>query len=180
MAETPASRIAEIPEDKQSPEQKAALAALVKGRGRVLTPYKIWLHSPKVALAMEQLGTYLNKASSLSEREVELAIALVAHHWRGDYVFTVHAKRCRELGLPESAIEAIRQNRLPDLASPRERAICEVAKAAQEKGPGEDAMFDRAVAVLGRNGLAELLALLGYYSAVAMAMKLHRVPIPAT
>ena len=40
-------------------------------------------------------------------------------------------------------------------------------------------MFERATKALGRNGLAEVLALFGYYSAVAIAMKLHRVPIPA-
>ena len=33
--------------------------------------------------------------------------------------------------------------------------------------------------VTPRGPLAEVLALLGYYSAVAMAMKLHRVPVPA-
>jgi hypothetical protein len=41
-----------------------------------------------------------------------------------------------------------------------------------------DELFERAVKVLGRNGVAELCALLGYYTAVGMAMKLHQVPIP--
>ena len=46
-------------------------------------------------------------------------------------------------------------------------------------GAGSDEVFDRAERLLGRNGIAEVLALLGYYSAVAMAVKLHRVPLPA-
>jgi hypothetical protein len=37
----------------------------------------------------------------------------------------------------------------------------------------------RAERLLGRNGIAEVLALLGYYSSVSMGMKLHRVPVPA-
>jgi 4-carboxymuconolactone decarboxylase len=68
---------------------------------------------------------------------------------------------------------------VPDLASPRERAIYDLAKMGEEAGPGADDKFEGAVKALGRNGVAEVLALLGYYSAVAMAMKLHRVPIPA-
>jgi 4-carboxymuconolactone decarboxylase len=40
-------------------------------------------------------------------------------------------------------------------------------------------VFARAEKVLGRNGIAEVLILLGYYSSVAMGMKLHRVPVPA-
>ena len=70
------SRIAEIPAEKLTAEQKSVFDALVQGRGRLLTPYKIWIHSPKTAAAMEQIGTYLNKHGSLSEREVELGIVL--------------------------------------------------------------------------------------------------------
>ena len=173
------SRIAEIPEASLSPEQKSVFEALVKGRGRLLTPYKIWIHSPKTAAAMEQIGTYLNKHGSLSEREVELAIVLIAHHWKGEYVYAAHVKRCLELGVPQGVIDAIRTDRAPDLTSSRERAIYEVAKMGEQPGAGADDAFERAVKALGRNGLAEVLALLGYYSAVAMAMKLHRVPIPA-
>ena len=172
-------RIEEIPEPKLTPEQKSVFEALVKGRGRLLTPYKIWIHSPKTAAAMEQIGTYLNKHGSLSEREVELGIVLIAHHWKGDYVYAAHVKRCLELGVPQGVIDAIKANRAPDLASPREQAIYDLAKMGEEAGPGADERFERCVKALGRNGVAEVLALLGYYSAVAMAMKLHRVPIPA-
>jgi 4-carboxymuconolactone decarboxylase len=173
------NRIAEIPEDKLTQEQKSVFDALVKGRGRLLTPYKIWIHSPKTADAMERLGTFLNKAGSLSEREVELGIVLIAHHWKGDYVYAAHVKRCLELGVPQGVIDAIKANRAPDLANPREQAIYELAKMGEEAGPGADDRFERCTKALGRNGVAEVLALLGYYSAVAMAMKLHRVPIPA-
>jgi 4-carboxymuconolactone decarboxylase len=172
------NRIAEIPEDKLTQEQKSVFDALVKGRGRLLTPYKIWIHSPKTADAMERLGTFLNKAGSLSEREVELGIVLIAHHWKGEYVFAAHVKRCVELGVSYGVIDAIRSDQVPDLATPRERAIYELSKMAAEPGAGPDAAFERAVAVLGRDGVAEVLALLGYYSAVAIAMKLHQVPIP--
>ncbi|HEX9837087.1 MAG TPA: carboxymuconolactone decarboxylase, partial [Alphaproteobacteria bacterium] len=102
------SRIQEIPEDKLTAEQAQVFKDLVAGRGRLLTPYKIWIHSPKLAAAMERIGTFLNKASSLTEREVELVICLIAHHWKGDYVFAAHEKRCLELGYPKAAIDAIR------------------------------------------------------------------------
>jgi 4-carboxymuconolactone decarboxylase len=171
-------RIAEIPEDKLTAEQKAVFDALVKGRGRLLTPYKIWIHSPKTAEAMERLGTFLNKAGSLSEREVELGIVLIAHHWKGEYVYAAHVKRCLELGVPQGVIDAIRAGKEPDFATQRERSIYDLAKMGEQAGAGPDEAFDRAVRTLGRNGVAEVLALLGYYSAVAMAMKLHRVPLP--
>src|SRR5579884_2797729 len=75
------SRILDIPENEYSPEQKQAIDALLQGRGRLLMPYRVWIHSPYLAQAMERLGTFLNKQSSLSQREVELAIVLAARHW---------------------------------------------------------------------------------------------------
>ena len=94
-------------------------------------------------------------------------------------MFAAHVKRLKELGVADGVIDAIKRGAVPDLASPRERAIYDIAKTLEQPGPGPDEVFDRATKILGRNGLAELLALLGYYSAVAMAMKLHRVPVPA-
>ena len=171
------SRLLEIPADELTAEQQAGVDALLAGRGRLLAPYKIWLHSPQLMMAMEQLGTFLNKRSSLSEREVELGICLAAHQWAGEYVFESHAARCLNLGLTQAAIDAIRLNRVPELPTERERAIYDVARMAAQPGPGEDETFDGAVGALGRDGLAETICLLGYYSAVAIGMKLHRVPV---
>lgn len=178
MADGP-SRILEIPEDKLTPEQRAGIEAVVGGRGRLLTPYKIWIHSPTLMRALETLGTFLNKKGSLSEREVELGIVLTAHHWHGEYVQAAHVKRLRELGVSEPVLDALKRGATPDLSDARERALYDVFKTIEAAGAGADDVFERASKVLGRNGLAEALALFGYYSAVAIAMKLHRVRIPA-
>ncbi len=177
MAES--SRIKEIPENEMTAEQRKALADLVAGRGKVLTPYKIWIHSPKLAAAMETLGTFLNKASSLSEREVELVICISANHWKGEYVWAAHVKRCLELGFGQSVFDAIRAGQAPNLDDERERAIYDLAKISMEPGGGSDEVFSRSDKLLGRNGIAEVLALLGYYSAVSMGVKLHRVAVRA-
>jgi 4-carboxymuconolactone decarboxylase len=179
MSDAGPARILEIPPEQLSPAQKAGIEAVIGGRGRLLTPYKIWLHSPTLMRALETLGTFLNKACSLSEREVELGIVLTAHHWHGAYVYAAHVRRLKELGVSQPVINAIGAGTTPDLTDPRERAIYDLAQAAAAPGPGPDAIFERAVKALGRDGLAEVLALFGYYSAVAIAMKLHRVPVPS-
>lgn len=172
-------RIKEIPQGGMSAEQTKVFEDLVAGRGRLLTPYKIWIHSPKLAAALETIGTFLNKASSLSEREVELTICIIANHWKGEYVWAAHVKRCLELGFPQNVFDAIRAGQAPKLDDERERAIYDLAKISMEPGGGPDEVFIRAEKLLGRNGVAEVLGLLGYYSSVSMGMKLHRVPVPA-
>lgn len=171
-------RIKEIPENELTPEQAKVFKDLVAGRGRLLTPYKIWIHSPKLAAALETIGTFLNKASSLTEREVELAICIIANHWKGEYVWAAHVKMCRDLGFSQEVFDAIRAGQTPALDNERERAVYDLAMIAMAPGGGSDEVFERADRLLGRNGIAEVIALLGYYSSVAMGMKLHRVPVP--
>ena len=178
MADGP-SRILDIPEEELTAEQKKVFDDLVAGRGRLLTPYRIWIHSPQLAAAMETIGTFLNKKGVLTEREVELVIVVIASHWQGDYVQAAHVKRCLELGYPRAALDAIKAGGTPDLPDAREKAVFDLCRIAMAPGGGSDAVYDEAADLLGRDGLAEVLALLGYYSAVAMAMKLHRVPVPA-
>ena len=173
------ARIKEIPENELTPEQAKVFNDLVAGRGKLLTPYKIWIHSPRLAAALETIGTFLNKKSSLTEREVELVICIAANHWKGDYVWTVHMRMCVKLGYPQAVFDAIRAGQDPQLDNERERAVFDLAKIAMEPGGGSDEVFARAEKLLGRNGIAEVVALLGYYSSVAMGMKLHRLPIPA-
>jgi 4-carboxymuconolactone decarboxylase len=173
------TRIKDIPENELTPEQAKVFKDLVAGRGRLLTPYRIWIHSPKLAAALETLGTFLNKKSSLSEREVELVICIAANHWKGEYVWTVHVRTCVNLGIPQSVFDAIRAGQDPVLDNERERAVYDLTTIAMALDAGPDEVFARAERLLGRNGIAEVLALLGYYSSVAMGVKLHRVPVPA-
>ena len=86
------NRLLEIPPDKLSQAQAKVFEQLTAGRGRILGPYKIWIHSPSVASGMEQIGTFLNKHSSLSKREVEICILVIAQHWQGDYVRQAHIR----------------------------------------------------------------------------------------
>jgi 4-carboxymuconolactone decarboxylase len=66
----------------------------------------------------------------------------------------------------------------PALADAHERAVYRFVGALVAGTKLSDADFAEIEAVLGRNGIAEVLVLLGYYTSVALAMKVHEVPIP--
>jgi 4-carboxymuconolactone decarboxylase len=172
------NRIQEIPPEKLTPEQATIFEQLTAGRGRILGPYKIWIHSPAVASGMEQLGTFLNKRSSLSRREVEIGILVIAQHWQADYVRQAHIREGKAAGLSPETIDAILAGQDPKLADPHERAVHRFAAALVGGTKLSDAEFAEIEGALGRAGIAEVLSLLGYYTAVSMAMKVHQVPIP--
>jgi len=172
------NRMLEIPPDKLTPEQTAVFDQLVAGRGRILGPYKVWIHSPTIASGMENIGTYLNKRGSLSSREVEIGILLIAQHWDADYVRQAHVREGKRVGLSQETIDALLAGNDPRLTDPHERAVYDFAAALISGAKLSDAKFGETERALGRNGIAELLVLLGYYTSVALAMKVHEVPIP--
>ena len=174
------NRILEIPPEKLSSEQSKVFDQLTAGRGRILGPYKIWIHSPTVASGMEQIGTFLNKFCSLSKREVEIGILVIAQHWDADYVRQAHIKMGRQVGLSQDIIDAVLAGRDPKLTDPHERAVHRFVTALVASRKLPDAEFAEIEKALGRAGIAEVLVLLGYYTSVAMAMKVHEVPIPPT
>jgi 4-carboxymuconolactone decarboxylase len=172
------NRILEIPPEKLTPEQATVFDQLTAGRGRILGPYKIWIHSPPVASGMERIGTFLNKQSSLSKREVEIGILVIAQHWQADYVRQAHIREGKAAGLTQETIDAILAGADPKLGDAHEHAVYRFAAALVAGAKLSDAEFAEIETALGREGVAEVLALLGYYTSVSLAMKVHEVPIP--
>jgi 4-carboxymuconolactone decarboxylase len=172
------NRIAEISPDALTPEQAKIFDQLTAGRGRILAPYKVWIHSPTLASGMEHIGTFLNKRSSLSAREVEIGILIIANHWQGDYVVAAHIREGKKVGLTQEVIDAILQGADPKLTDPHEHAVHRYASLLVAGSKLSDTDFGEIEKILGRAGIAEVLVLLGYYSSVALAMKVHQVPIP--
>jgi 4-carboxymuconolactone decarboxylase len=172
------NRLLEPSPDQLTPAQKEVFSRLVAGRGRILGPYKIWIHSPVVADGMEHIGTYLNKKGSLSKREVEIGILVIAQHWNADYVRQAHIREGKAVGLTPETIDAILAGRDPKLADPHEHAVHRFAAALVSGTKLSDAEFGEIEKIIGRAGVAEVLVLLGYYTSVALGMKVHEVPIP--
>ncbi len=170
------SRMQDIPPEAMTAAQKEVFEQLVAGRGKILAPYRVWIHSHEVASRMESLGTYLNKRSLLTTREVEIGILVIARHWQSPYVIAAHIRAGLEAGLPKESIDAILAGTDPKLTDPQEVAF--EAFAAEIVGGAKlsDERFAHFAKTLGRARLAEALVLLGYYTSVALAMKIHDMP----
>ena len=172
------NRLLEIPPDKLTPEQTTVFDQLTAGRGRILGPYKIWIHSPTVASGMEQIGTFLNKRSSLSTREVEIGILVIAQHWHGDYVKQAHIRDGQGGGPHAGDDRRHPRRRRPEAHRPARARRPRIRRALVGGAKLSDAEFAEIEQALGRAGIAEVLVLLGYYTSVALGMKVHEVPIP--
>ncbi len=132
MTDTPTfGRYAEIPFDRMTQAQQEGYRFLVDGpRGRLPGPYKVWVHNPKLVHAAAPLGQHFTPgASSLTEREREIAVVVITTKWHSAYPNNAHEKRGKEVGLPAAAVEAIIAGLPTSFEDAREQAVYEVAMA---------------------------------------------------
>jgi len=157
---------------------------LASGAGGLAGPFNAMLYAPPVGHALQELGAAIRFRTELAPRIREMAILVVAQAWDSAYVRASHEPIGSEAGLTGEEIEALRGGADPGFASKQEQVAYSVVRAltAPDRGTADldDAQYHTAVAVLGERALVELSALVGYYTTLAMQMRIFRVPAPAT
>lgn len=162
------------------PEQRAVADAIAAGpRGVVQGPLAVWLHRPGLADRAQALGQYCRYDSSLSPRLSELAILVTARVWGSEFEWHAHKAHALRAGLPAAAVEAIRTHATPALDGAAEQAVYDVATTLNRTRRLDDALYARAEAALGRDGLVDLVGVLGYYTLISMTINAFEVPRPA-
>jgi len=174
----PASRLPDWDIAKLDSERREIAERVTGERGRLPTPYRVWLASPGLARRMHPLGQFLSGMTSLSKAESEIVILSAARRWSGQYVLAAHAREAATAGLEVDAITALAQGRAAEPADPRRRAVADMMAALAADQTPSAAVFDAAVGALGHEGVAEVLALAGYFTAVALAMKMYGITPP--
>ena len=171
-------RYRELVHDELSAEQKAVFASIASTRGVVPTPFHILVESPQLASLTQALGAFCRYRTGLSPLLSELAVLITAAHWGAEYEFAVHAPEALKAGIPQDAIDALREGKTPTFDDADSQLIHAFATAFYATRDVPDALFEKAVARFGRRRVVELAGLLGYYSGLAMLLNIFRVSAP--
>lgn len=147
--------------------------------GAVPAPFHIYVESPELAETAQALGAFCRYRTGLPPRLSELAILTTAAHWGADYEFGVHAHEARKAGVPEAEIEALAAGCRPGFTDAEAALVHDFASAVYREKDVPDEIFAAAVERFGRRTVIELAGLLGYYSMLAIALRVFRVPPPA-
>jgi 4-carboxymuconolactone decarboxylase len=168
------NRLERIDSDQATAEQRDIIAKLGEGRGRVPTPFNVWLHNPRLAEGMEIIGTHIDNSPELTKVESEVAILSTAVFWNARYVVANHRRHSLSAGVPEPVVTAILEKRRPAGVEGRLGLICDaVYDILEGGGMVKDAQFAAYEAEFGRAFIAELLIIVGYFTSVSLAMNLH-------
>ncbi len=165
-------RLPKLTYDQLSPEQKVVWDEVVAGpRKKMHGPFFIWLHSPELLSRGQKLGLYSRFQSSLPPRLSELCILIMAAHWKAAGEWIDHEPIAKGHGVDAAALEALREGRPALFKQADEIATYEFAQELLATREVSDATYARTKALLGERGILDVVAVLGYYSLIAMSMK---------
>jgi 4-carboxymuconolactone decarboxylase len=174
------TRYQEISPAEMTSAQKEVHDEIVAGRrGRFGGPFQILIRAPEVCRHLQRLGEYLRWGSSLPPAVSELAICLTARHLRVSLEWHAHAPLAIEAGVPAAAIEAIRTGAKPSFTAPDQALVYRIVTELIDTKRLTDATFTEAISRFGEQGVVELGAIVGYYTAIGNALNAFQVPLPA-
>jgi 4-carboxymuconolactone decarboxylase len=172
-------RLPDIDPKDYTADQKAVADAITAGpRGEVRGPFKMLMHNPKAADAVQRMGAYLRFDGKIDGRLRELAIIMTGRHWTAQYEWYAHASIAEKEGLDTAIIDAVAERRRPDFKNKDEEVIYNFVTELNEQHKVSDASFKAAQDLLGNDGVVELIMLCGHYSVISMVLNTFEVEVP--
>jgi 4-carboxymuconolactone decarboxylase len=176
---TPAApRYRDLTPAELSDDQREVYDAIASGpRGSVPRIFHLYLHSPELCSRIQALGAFCRYGTSFSSALSETAILVVAHHFQAAYEWSVHEAEARKASVPDDVINAIRTSQpLPATTASDVELVHRFAATYLHRNAVDDALFAEARLAFGHKGVVELAGIVGYYSMLAMALRIFEVP----
>jgi 4-carboxymuconolactone decarboxylase len=175
-------RLPAIPAEKLNAAQQALVDSIRSGpRGQatqIRGPFAVFLHSPDYGQLAQQLGGYCRLKTRVPPRLSEFAILVTARLWRAQYEWFAHVPHAERAGVTPQTIRALRAGRMPRSAPKDERAVYDFIKELYRRKRVGDKTYARMHALLGDDGMVELVGILGYYVLIAMSLNVFRMGPP--
>ena len=147
-------------------------------RGGVARNYAAILNNPQAAGAMAGLGGYARYETPLPPRVKALAVLTAAREACGHYVWTVNQAAAREAGISDEIIAAIREYRAPAGFDADDATVVQFVLELLRQHRISDATFEAIRALVGNEGVVDVLVVSGYYHTLAHCLQALDVDLP--
>lgn len=156
------------------PELAGLEARIRSARGRLSPLYSVLLNSPLLAGGWEQFFTIIRQNTSVPPRLRELVILRIAVLNGADYEFEAHVPHALAAGLPQEAIEGLRNDALQ--LQGVESIVLQYTDAMTRDLVVPDALYAQLDQAFDVKTLVELTATIAAYNMVSrflIALRIH-------
>jgi 4-carboxymuconolactone decarboxylase len=136
------------------------------------------LLSPPLGRALQAVGAAVRYGGALTNRAREMAILIAGHAWQSEFEIYAHVAVGRAAGLDDAELHAVSEHDYGRFADDYERLVADTAHALATRSDLTDDEYAAARDGLGLPVLFELTTLIGYYSTLALQLRIFRVGVP--
>lgn len=173
-------RFATLDRSSMTPEQGRVADALMNGPRKGMNgPHNAWLRRPELADRFQKVGEYILYQTILSPRLRELAIITTARRWDSQFEWHAHRRLALEAGLDVAIADALERGERPASFAADERIVFDFTVELMARGEVSDETYEPTLALLGEEGVIDLVGSIAYYTAVALTLNVDRHPVPA-
>lgn len=156
-----------------TPEQQPAYDYLLKTRGPsgLKGGFGVMLASPDICQRIAHVGSYVRFDSPIPRRMREVAATAISSELENPWEYVIHAKICRELGVPDAVVQAVLDCKPVTCATEDDMLAIDVSREMARSHKLSQATFEAAKKRLGAAGVVDLLACVGYFAMLAVTHK---------
>lgn len=161
-------------------QRKAAEALIAGPRKAVIGPFIPLLRSPVLMDRLQRVGEYLRFENTIPTKLNELAILATARHTTNQFEWAVHHSLALKAGVGRETLEALAQRKRVASTPADEALLLDFCQELLATSQVRDALYARAVAQWGEQGIVDLVGTVGYFLAICLMMNTAGTPAPAT
>ena len=139
-------------------------------------PFDPWLTNAELFQRLTGLGAMLWARTSLDRGLVELAICITGRFWEANVEWAAHAPRAIEFGVAPSVLGDVLAGRRPT-GRHEDELVYDLCQTMHETHALPLPLYDAGVTAFGERGVAELMAVIGYYTLVSMTLNAFEVQV---
>ena len=108
----------------------------------------------------------------------EIAVLALASIWRAELPWYSHQKDAIDHGVDVSVIEALRHHEEPDFKDEAALAVYRVVTELVKDRVLSEQTYHSALGLIGKDGMVDLIGIIGYYTMIAMTVTAFDLPLP--
>ncbi len=151
---------------------------ILDAQGALIGPFPAMLHFPQFGVPALIFQRALASEARLPKTVREVAILTVGAAFGARYELYAHEITAAEVGLSPSQVATLAAGGRPTDLSDEEAIAHDVARALVSGHILPASTYERATRALGRDGVGELVFLIGGYCLVSMILNCFDVPVP--
>jgi 4-carboxymuconolactone decarboxylase len=150
----------------------------MKENGELIGPFNAMLHFPHFGAAAWAMNKTMYDHTKLPKLVLQLCVLVTGAHMKARYQIFGHEQLAADAGVPLRKIATLAAGQRPADLSPEESVAFDVAYALNQGGPIAESTYRAGEATFGREGMAEIIFLIGTFHLIAIILNGYDVSVP--